>query len=738
MDFIAKTDGTTLEEHVNHVIRECEDILSNHAFVVNQYKEVAKNDISDCLRQAAKFHDEGKKDERWQKAIKKDQKAVKNGEREYNLRNVGFRHEIQSLIRCRDLNFSDRIKTAIGAHHGKLSFNHEHRWKDNAESLNIWKSFRKLDGKLWPRKFKEALLEHYKYAGPRSYLQLADHRASGKESGNRFPAFKSFLYNFPSDWIKRPVQEIAVKYWKDDLLLIRAPTGSGKTDASLLWAKKQIENNRADRLVIAMPTRFTSNALEIGITENLSSTGLYHSTAAFSKYKIKSSRFKKTERDKYNRLDFARLLETPVTVCTIDHLLMALTLTMEDHHGILFNLAHSCLVIDEADFYDDFTQANILVLLKALNILKVPVLIMSASLPTASTKMYQNTGFTTTEIKEDKSDYERPRCSIKSFDEYEKVEKLEILLKECLKKPAIIYANTIDKAIEFYKWFDKRNYKDATIYHSRFTEPDKIKKEKELIEKLGENAWKNDNAHGIAIMTQIGEMSVNISADLMLTDLCPIDRLVQRIGRLSRFQTENFGDVHILIPIKKENLYPAPYGNFNPNKREWKASKALLQTDELIMAKEYTAMEFVDLVDQVYSEVQNFSPLAEDNARKLENLFINNWLILPKQESKLDDTNVNFWRSRNIPSQTTIFTKHPYESFNSWVDYQNYKNKYSIKCPNYLVKKGLNNETIFRSSILIGDVEESIYHIIDGYYNSQIGLNFSGKRKTDDQIIDIG
>jgi hypothetical protein len=42
MGFTAKTDGTTLEEHVNHVIKESEDILDSHTFVVNQYKKIAK------------------------------------------------------------------------------------------------------------------------------------------------------------------------------------------------------------------------------------------------------------------------------------------------------------------------------------------------------------------------------------------------------------------------------------------------------------------------------------------------------------------------------------------------------------------------------------------------------------------------------------------------------------------------------------------------------------------------
>src|SRR5699024_10924708 len=157
-----------------------------------------------------------------------------------------------------------------------------------------------------------------------------------------------FNYEFPHSK-KRNVQKLIDLYWDDDLLLIRAPTGSGKTDASLLWASRQIENHRAERLIIAMPTRFTSNALAINITESLSDTGLYHSSAWFTEFqkKIDSKQIEVKKAKKIH--EFGRLLLTPVTVCTIDHLLMSLTLTREDHHLIAFNLANSCLVIDEAD-----------------------------------------------------------------------------------------------------------------------------------------------------------------------------------------------------------------------------------------------------------------------------------------------------------------------------------------------------------------------------------------------------
>lgn len=85
----------------------------------------------------------------------------------------------------------------------------------------------------------------------------------------------------------------------------------------------------------------------------------------------------------------AKLLATPITVCTIDHLLMSLTFTQENHHLICSNLANSCVVIDEADFYDDFTLANILFLLKVLHNWKVPVMIMSASLPESALQLYR-------------------------------------------------------------------------------------------------------------------------------------------------------------------------------------------------------------------------------------------------------------------------------------------------------------------------------------------------------------
>ena len=477
-----------------------------------------------------------------------------------------------------------------------------------------------------------------------------------------------------------------------------------------------------------MPTRFTSNALVISVKDDLSETGLYHSSAWFKEFHEKSKESKEAKHEAKMLHEFARKLLTPVTVCTIDHLLMCLTLSREDHHSIAFNLAHSCVVIDEADFYDDFTQANILVLLEALNEWKVPVMIMSASLPASSLKMYQSTGYKVQEIKEDTSDNSRHRCEVKSIEGYEKVEELSDLLTKCTKQPTIIYANTVTKAIEFYKWFKNNTEIKPMLYHSRFTEPDKLKKEKVLIENLGSEAWKNGTANGVAILTQIGEMSINISVDLMISDVCPIDRLVQRSGRLCRFDKVKVGDLHVVIPYqtKKEerSIYPAPYGSME--KRKWVISPALQKTVGLLKLQSYSAQDFVDFINIVYEKLEDFSIRAKQNAKLLKEQFAYNWIVLPKAKSEIDDTENSFWKSRDIDNNVTVLTAFPENPYYlNYMDWQEFKMKNSVDLPVYLIQKGKKLNKLYQSKIFLKDDEMTVWRIHEGVYEFEKGLLFS-------------
>lgn len=748
---LAKPSGLTLQEHTDNVIKEGKSITESYPFVVQKYKSTTKRDLGKRLEGACKFHDEGKSHPKWQNAAQKDYQVFldwqeknsgdfsdfqKNRDTGENLRKAYCRHEIVSVIRCPKLPFP--IQAAIAAHHGKLSKNHENKWLGEKWKIKgseeVWDRFSTLSNDYVLKaasRFREVLKRHYEFAGVRGLLQMADVRASITENGGFIPSFIPFEYNFPNEWDKRPVQQIAEENWKDELLLIRAPTGAGKTAASLLWANQQIQNKRADRLIIAMPTRFTSNALAISVKDGLSETGLYHSSAWFKEFHEKSKESREAKHEAKMLHEFARKLLTPVTVCTIDHLLMCLTLSREDHHSIAFNLAHSCVVIDEADFYDDFTQANILVLLEALHEWKVPVMIMSASLPESSLKMYKSAGFDVSEIKQDTSDSTRCRCEIKDISKYEKVNELSELLSKCTKQPAIIYANTVAKAIEFYDWFEKNTDIKPMLYHSRFTEPDKLKKEKVLIENLGSEAWKNGRANGVAILTQIGEMSINISADLMISDVCPIDRLVQRAGRLCRFDKEKVGALHIIVPYqtKKEgrNIYPAPYGSME--KHKWVISAALQKTIDLLEIKKYSAHDFVNMINMVYEKLEDFTTQAKDNAKLLKEQFAYNWIVLPKANSEIDDTETVFWKSRDIGNNTTVLTDFPENPyFSNYLDWQEFKTSNSVDLPNYLIRKGIKNQNIYQSTIYLKDEEINIWRTHEGVYGFEKGLCLEDER----------
>lgn len=756
MQDLAKPFGLSLKEHTSNVVSEGQKIIESYPFVMEKYQSMTKGDLAKRLEGACKFHDVGKGHVRWQKACRKDyqifldwqkekggdfndfQKAVKNTGK--HLMNANIRHEISSIVKCPKLPIP--ILSSIAAHHGKLSKYHENKWLDEKwkvkGSEEAWNKFGTLSNDYVLKaafRFREVLQRHYEFAGVRGLLQLADVRASISENGGFIPPFIPFEYDFPKDWIKRPVQQIAEDSWIDDLLLIRAPTGAGKTAASLLWANKQIQNNRADRLIIAMPTRFTSNALAISVKDDLSETGLYHSSAWFKEFHEKSKESKDAKHEAKMLHEFARKLLTPVTVCTIDHLLMCLTLSREDHHTIAFNLAHSCVVIDEADFYDDFTQANILVLLEALNEWKVPVMIMSASLPASSLNMYQTTGYNVQEIKEDISDNLRHRCEIKSIQDYEKVDEMSELLMKCTEQPTIIYANTVARAIEFYNWFYNNTDAEPMLYHSRFTEPDKLKKETVLIENLGSDAWKNGTANGVAILTQIGEMSINISADIMITDVCPIDRLVQRAGRLCRFDDKKVGDLHVVIPYQtKENkknkektkgIYPAPYGSFERKNLKWIINPSLQKTIDLLTLRRYSAKDFVDFINIVYEKLEDFSVRAKQNAKLLKEQFAYNWIVLPNANSEVDDTETVFWKSRDIDNNITVLTAFPDNPYyNNYMDWQEFKMKNSVDLPTYLIRKGNKIHKIYQSKIYLVDEEIMVWRSHEGVYEFEKGLFF--------------
>ena len=748
---LAKPSGITLEQHRSDVVSEMSDICQIFIGTCEKYKMLTGKDLAMRLSISAKWHDNGKACPKWQEACKKDfhnyqlwkqnhpdcsfkeYSSEKRKEAGCHLRNVGIRHELYSLNEAITTNMPIPILAAIAAHHGKLGLGFEDKWTNNPSFRHFWNVFRKTSNEISEKESLALVCDKLlEFDTIRGLLQFADHRASAKEDKEFIPSLNSFNYQFPFE-NKRGVQKLVEANWNNDILLVRAPTGAGKTDASLLWASHQIAAHKADRLVIAMPTRFTANALSVNVAATLSDTGLYHSSAWYSKYsEVQNGELDMTEALAQQKM--AKLLATPITVCTIDHLLMSLTFTQENHHLICSNLANSCVVIDEADFYDDFTLANILFLLKVLHKWNVPVMIMSASLPKSALQLYRKAGFNIESILEDKDSDRYKKCfNIRKQIEYDNIQDINYLLEYCVDRGnAIIYLNTVDKAIKVYKEVKDlvlKSGKDIPVilYHSRFTEKDKQRKENMLLDNLGRKPWNNGTAKGIAILTQIGEISINISSELMISEVCPIDRLMQRAGRLCRFDN-SVGEMYILIPYKEDALYPAPYGSYSRSEKSWIPCKALLSTIDILKVGIYSAQDLVNILNKVSTEEVVFSIKAQSNVMALEQMFMTNWLINPVEKWHDDDTHSNNWSSREIGPQGIVFVKKPEcMQFYNHSEYMEFVLSYSISLPVYLLDIGRKSHRIDSNcKISIGTDEPVFINVVrERFYTFDIGVDLT-------------
>ena len=213
----------------------------------------------------------------------------------------------------------------------------------------------------------------------------------------------------------------------------------------------------------------------------------------------------------------------------------------------------------------------------------------------------------------------------------------------------------------------------------------------------------------------------------MISEICPIDRLMQRAGRLCRFDN-TVGEMYVLIPYKDSVLYPAPYGSYSQSEKSWIPCNALLATINILKCDIYSAQDLVNILNQVYAEEVVFSVMAQTNAKALKQMFINNWLINPVERWNEDDTHSNSWSSREIEPQGIVFVIKPECShFCNYSEYMEFVLLHSISLPMYLLDKGRKEHRIDSTCrISIGSNEPILINVIrEGFYEFDIGVDLS-------------
>lgn len=369
------------------------------------------------------------------------------------------------------------------------------------------------DAMLFPDKTLRGIfrsLPIYEFAQVKAVLHLADWLASAKERNHRVLFLEHGQRSVESFVRQLPLRDFQqrTKTAKDEVIQLRAPTGTGKTEALILWA------GDTERLIYLLPTQATVNAMwkRLRCIYGDDHVALAHGRA---NYMLRNE----SDEDPLEMRLFGSVFAKPVTVATLDQYLFAhLNGRHWEERRCLAKRA--TVILDEIHAYEPYTLG---LLLKALEQEKpVRLALASATLPPPLLRLFPKG----TLIEAEHALWQRSRHQLHLEDDL-----LQNVLERALSfaksgKKVLVVANTIREAQILYRTLkNELNWDKCYLLHARFAFRDRQEKEEKV---------KDPKPGTIFIATQIVEVSLDISYDVLLTEIAPIDALVQRMGRVNR------------------------------------------------------------------------------------------------------------------------------------------------------------------------------------------------------------
>lgn len=361
------------------------------------------------------------------------------------------------------------------------------------------------------------------------------------------------------------------------LVLLEDETGSGKTEAALILASRLMAKGDATGIYTALPTMATANALfgrlaacyaQLFAKEATPSLALVHGRshllAAFRRLNFGELQ----EPERYGTEESAstlcsawladdrrKALLADVGVGTIDQAVLAI-LPARFQALRLFGLARKVLILDEVHAYDAFVSQELERLIEWQATLGGSCVLLSATLPVAVRRRLisafrRATGGPSIDIVETRY----PLATLASRDDFRAAamedsserarrlpvrflrhpdEALETARRLSAEGRAVAYIrNTVDDAIEAYERLRGAGI-DALLFHARMALIDRFEVEERILRLFGKDSDARCRSGKVLVATQVIEQSLDLDFDSMITDLSPIDLIVQRAGRLWR------------------------------------------------------------------------------------------------------------------------------------------------------------------------------------------------------------
>ncbi len=307
--------------------------------------------------------------------------------------------------------------------------------------------------------------------------------------------------------------------------LARAGCGTGKTVGAYNWAKRWAVGRK---LFFCYPTTGTSTEGFLDYVQTELKSVLQHSRAAVDLELARTGEEAEagdngTVNEAAMKLQSFEAWESQAVVCTVDTVLGLI----QCHRRPMYcfpALAMSAFVFDEVHCYD---SALFGALLRFLETVKAPVLLMSASFLPAQLQAIERAVGEPLEIVTGPAEMEtQPRYR---FYYAEQPDWERVGAELAVGGKVLWVCNQVNTAVGVYEEARRQGLK-ALLYHSRFRYEDRVRHHREVVD-----AFKPKQEEPVlAIATQVAEMSLDLSATLLVSQIAEPPALIQRLGRLNR------------------------------------------------------------------------------------------------------------------------------------------------------------------------------------------------------------
>ncbi|MDY6122416.1 MAG: CRISPR-associated helicase Cas3' [Porphyromonas sp.] len=326
--------------------------------------------------------------------------------------------------------------------------------------------------------------------------------------------------------------------------IVVAPTGAGKTDYLFRRCR--------GRVFYTLPYQASINAMYQRVTTDLRRDNpeldirLLHSTSQIIKREGHEE-----ETVLQSHIGSSVKILTP-------HQLSALAFGMKGYEALLLDLKGCDVILDEVHTYSGISQAIVLKLVEILKGIGCRVHIGTATMPSL---LYHRI---TAILGDDVLEIKLPPEELDSYDRHiihkaASFESLFCIIEQAIRndEKVLIVQNQVKRAQAVYEQI-KELYPSvpSLLLHSRFKRKDRNRKERALLglDKRGNilHQFNRSDEACVVVATQIVEVSLDISFDVMITECAPLDAMIQRFGRINRKRRkESIGslkDIYVIAP----------------------------------------------------------------------------------------------------------------------------------------------------------------------------------------------